>query len=102
MTDYESYLAKSKPWKGYTLDEIRYRIALNRICIDVEKERLMSVANSLTAGNITVSSGTGMLKRMLNALSMMDYVIVMIKLVKMLRSLIKGISINSTNELNNR
>lgn len=98
MNDYESYLAKAKPWKGYTLDEIRYRIALNRICIDVEKERLMAAANNLSRGNFTLSSGTGGVKRMLNALSMLDYTIVMIKLVKKLHSLIKGVSINSTNK----
>lgn len=90
MNEYESYLLKAKPWKGYTLDEIRYRIALNRICIDVEKERLMAVAQKLSTGNVTVSSGSGILKRMLNALSMLDYFVVMIKLIKKLRGLIKN------------
>ena len=32
----------SKSWKGFTLEDIRYRRAINTVKMEIEKERLMS------------------------------------------------------------
>lgn len=83
---------KKNRWGGYTLDEIRYRRLLTIAHSEIEKERLAqqfkSSAGSTSVAGISVSpmallggsvAASGVIKKMLGALSYMDYAIVAYK-----------------------
>lgn len=83
---------KKTSWNGYTLEEIRYRRLLNVAHEEIERERLTRQFNEtaktasslgMTAAPLALIGGStpaiGVLKKMLGALSYMDYAIVAFK-----------------------
>ncbi len=79
---------KSKGWRGYTLDELRYRQALTEVAIDIEKDRIShsisdAVPNAIKSG----SRGSSMISKALGALSYVDYAVLGWRLIKMIRGL---------------
>lgn len=67
-----------KTWHGYSLEELRYRRALNEVAIAIEKDKLMRQVSETLPRNET---GTSMLSRAIGALTYMDYVILAFKLM---------------------
>lgn len=65
-----------KKWRGYSLEELRYRRALNEVEIVVEKDKLKRWVSGTSLQN---EAGTSMLAKAIGALSYMDYVILAIK-----------------------
>ncbi|MCM1517853.1 MAG: hypothetical protein NC117_04355 [Pseudoflavonifractor sp.] len=93
---------KKNSWSGYTLDEIRYRRLLTVAHGEIEKERLAqqfkSSTGSTSVAGIPVSpmallggsvAASGVIKKMLGALSYMDYAIVAFKVGQRLFDTIK-------------
>lgn len=77
----------SQKWKGYTLDELRYRRALTGVAIEIEKDRLSRSISSLVPGALkSRTSGASMLSKAFGALSYVDYAILGWKLFKKLKS----------------
>lgn len=65
-----------KKWRGYSLEELRYRRALNEVEIVVEKDKLKRWVSGTSPQN---EAGASMLAKAMGALSYMDYVILAIK-----------------------
>lgn len=72
-------------WKGYTLDELRYRITVNNARKEIGKERLRNSFIGILQGNISNVTGGDILKRMIGALNIMDYVVLAVKLGRTVR-----------------
>lgn len=89
MNDFLNDSEPSAPkWKGYTLDELRYRRALTCVAIEIEKDRIGRTVSGIVPQALkTRSSGTSMLSKALGALSYVDYAILGWKLFKKIKSL---------------
>ena len=80
-------------WGGYTLDEIRYRRALTMARIQIEKERIGMGARQIYAAKMNRMpgvKGSGIVSKMMSALTMADYAVIGIKLVRKLSSIYKS------------
>lgn len=77
-----------KKWRGYSLEELRYRRVLNEVEIAVEKDKLMRCVSGASHRDQTATS---MLAKAIRALSCFDYVILAFKIatrmVKLYRAL---------------
>ena len=63
----------SKSWKGFTLEDIRYRRAINTVKMEIEKERLMSETTQLV-GNTTQGLFTSAtVRKLFSGFSYLDY-----------------------------
>lgn len=80
---------KSKPWRGYSIDELRYRIAVNIVRQEVEKERVIYGLGKLYEENTVPKTGMNILKRIAGALNIMDYAVLSFRLGRRLYSLYK-------------
>lgn len=73
LTRHEAVTTPDDAWKGYTLEELRYRRAYVGARREMEKERLAYNVASLRSN--TVSSATGVIKRVGSALPVVKYVV---------------------------
>lgn len=76
-----------KKWRGYTLDELRYRRALTSVAVEIEKDRMAralsgAVPNVLRGGR---GSRRFMLSKIFGALSYMDYLVLGWRLLRKLK-----------------
>ena len=69
-----------KPWKGYTLEEIRYQRVLTLARIEMEKVKLMSAYQNVMHGEKSHKAATGIMGRMFGALNYFDYGIIAYRL----------------------
>ncbi len=80
---------KDKKWKGYTLDELRYLIVVNRISFDVERQRMNEIGRIAITNPFSLmgwNSIFGYLKKIMSVLAYFDAVV---KIVKRLREIFK-------------
>jgi len=80
-------------WSGYTLDEIRYRRALTLTRIQIEKERINIGARQIYSTkmtNIPGIKGSGIVSKMMSALTMADYAVIGIRLMRKISSIYKS------------
>jgi len=82
-----SRLFSDKKWRGYSLEELRYRRALNEVAIAIEKDRIMRQVSDTLPRNDT---GASMLSRAMGALTYMDYVILAFKFMARLTKLYRA------------
>ena len=80
--------ASSGPWKGLSLDEIRYQRALTEIRIEISKEKLKTSAQGLTPNSIKGFKSKSILSKMLGALSWIDYGVMAITIGSKLRKIL--------------
>ena len=82
--------ASSGPWKGLSLDEIRYQRALTEIRIEISKEKLKTSAQGLTPNSIKgfKFKSKSILSKMLGALSWIDYGVMAITIGSKLRKIL--------------
>lgn len=77
-----------KAWRGYNLDELRYRRALTEVAIEIERDRIsQSISNAVPNALKGRSSGTSMMSRVFGALNYVDYAVLGWKLIKMIKGL---------------
>lgn len=76
-----------KKWKGYTLDELRYRRALTSVAIEIEKDRLQRTFAGVLPSAEKTQKGTSIISKALGALSYVDYAILGWRLFKTLKKL---------------
>lgn len=81
--------ASSGPWKGLSLDEIRYQRALTEIRIEISKEKLKASAQGLTPNSSKGFKSKSILSKMLGALSWIDYGVMAITIGSKLRKILK-------------
>ena len=63
-----------KKWSGYTLDELRYRRAINHVKMEMEKERVMLSANRIMNGKpSSEESSSGLFRKVFTGFSILDY-----------------------------
>ncbi len=62
-------------WRGYTLDELRYRRALVAIKLDIEKERLAGAYQSTFNNSMALNGrgGNGIIGKLNTAMSFFEY-----------------------------
>lgn len=78
ITDYNEQLPE---FKGYDIDQLRYRRAYLLARCEIEKMRLTARTDSMRSG-VTKLSGSGMVSRVLHGLNYMDYAFLAYKVVK--------------------
>ncbi|MCC8176165.1 MAG: hypothetical protein LUC85_07830 [Bacteroidales bacterium] len=73
----KDHLLAPQKWKGYTIDELRYRQALTAVAIEVEKDRLAAQAGRYIPGVGGSKLTTGsVLSKIWGALSYVDYAVI--------------------------
>lgn len=77
----------ARSWRGYSLEELRYRRALNEVAIEIEKDKIMRQVSDTLPKNET---GASMFSRAIGALTYMDYVIIAFKFVTRLNKLYRA------------
>lgn len=82
-----NHLLSDKTWRGYSLEELRYRRALNEVAIAIEKDKLMRQVSETLPRN---EAGSSMLSRAIGALTYMDYVIIAFKLMTRMSKLYRA------------
>ncbi|MDE6309132.1 MAG: hypothetical protein K2L93_08005 [Muribaculaceae bacterium] len=79
---------KPKAWRGYTLDELRYRRALTEVAIEIERDRItQSITDTVPNALKGRSSGPSMMSKVFGALNYVDYAVLGWRLIKMVRGL---------------
>ena len=73
-----------KDWEGYTLDELRYRRAINHVKMEMEKERVMLSAKRIMSGKPSHES-EGFFQKMFTGFSILDYALLAFQTGKQLR-----------------
>ncbi len=68
-----------KEWRGYSLDEIRYRRLFNVARCEIVKRRMLADVQTVASEGVGFSK-MGMMRKMLGALSYMDYGIIAYRL----------------------
>ena len=71
--NYDVTMEEVKPWRGYTLEEIRYQRVLTLARIEMEKVKLMNAYQTAIHGDRAHKTPTGILGRMFGALNYFDY-----------------------------
>ncbi len=80
MKDGEKEIMNALPeWKGYDIDELRYRRAYLLARCEIERMRLVSRIDSVRASVPLIGTG-GVAGRLLKGLSYLDYVYIAYKL----------------------
>ncbi len=70
---YDVTMEEVKPWKGYTLDEIRYQRVLTLARIEMEKVKLVSAYETALHGDKLQKTTTSIVGRMFGVLNYFDY-----------------------------
>jgi hypothetical protein len=76
MASNSNSIHETSKWRGYTIDELRYRRALNQVKTEIARERIVAGASTFTN-----FSAKGMLPRhkfwgkVLSGFSMLDYAV---------------------------
>ncbi|MDE6704027.1 MAG: hypothetical protein K2K00_10190 [Muribaculaceae bacterium] len=80
--------AKKSAWQGYTLEELQYArmIALTRI--EIEKSKLMDVAES-TRSNLPIIGAASSMGSVFKSISKLEYIIIAFKLFRKIAPLFK-------------
>lgn len=78
----------SPEWKGYNLQELQYRIEINKIKQQIVTERLESIFVGIKENNVARSSG--LLSRFNSISSIAEYGIIGFRIFSRLRSLYKS------------
>lgn len=73
-------------WKGYTLEEIRYKRAVNLLKLEITRERIMSRKPGLGINNSFYSS---LFLRVFKSLSLAEYALIFFKGVKQAEKIIR-------------
>lgn len=63
----------SRQWKGLTLEDIRYRRAINHVKMEIEKERLLSQTSQLVGNTTQGLMSSSMARKMFSGFSYIDY-----------------------------
>ena len=66
-------IADLPKWKGYDIDELRYRRAYMLARCEIEKMRIMGRIDSMRSSMPSIASGGGIAARILKGLSYFDY-----------------------------
>lgn len=74
----------TKSWRGYTLDQLRTQRVLTETMIYVETERLK---NNISALQSRRQQGKSIYKKVLGALSYVDYAVLAIGVIRRVRSI---------------
>lgn len=91
LTKYESGSTNESPdWKGYDIDELRYRRAYLLARCEIEKMKFASRAAALKE-NIPTIKSNGLAGRMLKGLNYMDYAYLAYKTASKIAGFIKRI-----------
>lgn len=91
ITKYEpGYAQESPEWKGYDIDELRYRRAYLLARCEIEKMKFASRAAALKEGIPSIKSD-GLAGRMLKGLNYMDYAYLAYKTASKIAGFIKRI-----------
>lgn len=71
-------------WKGYTLNEIRYRRAYVKVKLEMEKEAIVSRAQTIMQSGELIPAAKGpygkIARKLMSSLSFMDYATIAVKL----------------------
>ncbi len=77
-----------KNWSGYTLDELRYRRAINHVKMEMEKERVMLSANRIISGKpSSEASSSGLFRKVFTGFSILDYALLAFQAGKQFRKI---------------
>lgn len=86
--------SSARHWHGYTIDDLRYRRAVNQVKIEMVREQLMAKASKVTNFQaLSALGGNKLLGKVLSGFSMFDYGILAyqgVKQVTRLYRLFKG------------
>ncbi len=77
-------------WKGYDMEELRYRRAYVMARMEIEKERMSSSARSLYSSTAGQAS-SGIMGKLLGSLSYIDYGVLAFRLGKRVFSLFRSL-----------
>ena len=77
-------------WKGYDMDELRYRRAFVIARMEIEKERMSVAARNLYGGTMRQTQ-TGIMSKVLGSLNYIDYGVLAYRLGKRVFSLFRSL-----------
>ena len=75
-----------KPWAGYTLDDLRYRRAVNQVKMEMERERFMARTTKIVNRQQNMFGG-GVVKKIFTGFSILDYAMLAIQTGKQIRKI---------------
>lgn len=79
-----------RSWDGYTLDELRYRIVVNRVSLNVEKQRLTEFGQMVNANPFGVISGNSLSGYFEKIMSALNYFDIAMKVVRRIREILNS------------
>lgn len=82
--------ANNEPWKGYTLDEIRYRRAIVGARMELEKYRLNTLTEQYRRMPQRLAGSGSLVGRVMGAFSYAEYAILGFKLIRRISKMFRG------------
>lgn len=80
---------ESREWKGLTLDDIRYRRAINHVRLEIEKERLMSETSQLVGNTTQGFFSSSMARKLFSGFSYLDYGVLAFQIFRQSRKIFR-------------
>lgn len=77
--------SNNSDWRGFTLQELRNEIVVNKVCRRVEQERIMMRVSNVAKNPLGTLLGRPMFKNIYKALSLTDYILLGFKIYKRIR-----------------
>lgn len=84
-----SIVDESREWKGLTLEDIRYRRAINHVRLEIEKERLMSATSQLVGNTTQGLFSSSMARKLFSGFSYLDYGVLAFQVFKQSRKIFR-------------
>lgn len=80
-------IPENKEWKGYTLDELKFRRLLSMTKLEIEKNSIAQHFDNMRAGRL--AKGQGWLTKVTGALNYLDYAAIGFTVVRKLIRIFK-------------
>lgn len=77
----------SSQWKGLTLDELRYQMALNHARREIVGAQIHNLGQEVSEGRLIKSMQGGLLSRVLSSLNYIDYAVIAFNVFSKVRQL---------------
>lgn len=78
-----------RKWNGCTLEELRYRIVVNRMLLNIEKQRVFEIGEMLPINPFSFSGGNLYSVYLKKVMSVLNYFDAAMKIIRRLREIFK-------------
>jgi hypothetical protein len=85
----ENLVDTASEWRGYTLDDLRYKRAVNHVKMEVAKERVMISVGKFTNFKTPSFASSKLVGKIFSSFSVIDYLLIAFQTGKQVRKIFR-------------